>query len=277
MDPLDRGSLAPGGAGRWLTAGAMALVAVTGYFGIRGYNPIAAAPRVAITTRQEVALGLQAAPSLAQRYGGLSSDQAAQQRVDRVCHELVEKTSARSSPYDFDCHLLADPQTIDAFSLPGGQVFLTTGLLARLRTDGQLAAVLGHQIGHVVARHAAQHLAGFRLAHGGTGAAVLARYDPANPESRRNAAVAALVGQLVDLRFSPQDEIEADRLGVRFLSEAGWDPRGLIQATRLLEPAGGSRPPELFDTHPNPANRIGNIEAAIQQKYPRGVPGGMRS
>ncbi len=275
MDPLDRRFR----AGRWLTAGAMALVAVTGYLGIRSSAPIAtlAARRVDITPPQEIALGLQAAPSMAQRYGGLSSDQAAQGRIDRVCHELVEKTSARATPYDFDCHLLADQRTVDAFSLPGGQVFLTAGLLAKLRTDGQLAGVLAHEIGHVVARHGVEHIAGFQLARGVTGAAALARYDPADPESRRNATVAALIGQLVDLRFSRPDELEADRLGVRFLSEAGWDPRGMIQAMRLLEPAGGSRPPDLFSTHPNPENRIGNLEAAIRRQYPGGVPGGMRS
>jgi predicted Zn-dependent protease len=277
MDPLDRRFRA---GGRLLTAGAMALVAMTGYLGIRSYAPIAtlAARRVAITPPQEIALGLQAAPSLAQRYGGLSSDQAAQGRIDRVCHELVEKTSARATPYDFDCHLLADERTIDAFSLPGGQVFLTAGLLARLQTDGQLAGVLAHEIGHVVARHGVEHIAGFRLARGVTGAAALARYDPANPESRRNATVAALIGQLVDLRFSRPDELEADRLGVRLLSEAGWDPRGMIQAARLLQASpGDSRPPELFSTHPNPENRIGNLETAIRRQYPRGVPGGMRS
>jgi predicted Zn-dependent protease len=275
MDPLDRGFR----AGRWLTVGAMALVAVTGYLGIRSSTPIAtlAARRAAITPPQEIALGLQAAPSMAQRYGGLSSDQAAQGRIDRVCHELIEKTSARATPYDFDCHLLADERTVDAFSLPGGQVFLTAGLLARLRTDGQLAGVLAHEIGHVVARHGVEHIAGFQLARGVTGATALAGYDPADPESRRNATVAALIGQLVGLRFSRPDELEADRLGVRFLSEAGWDPRGMIQVTRLLQSPGGPHPPELFSTHPNPEKRIENLEAAIRRQYPGGVPGGMRS
>ena len=226
MSPLDRGLR--GGSRRLLVAIAMALVAVAGYYGSHSYNPVAiVGPPLRITPQQEVAIGLQAAPAMAQRYGGLSSDQQAQRHVDRICHDLVEKTDAKSTPYDFDCHLLADERTAGAFALPGGQIFLTSGLLAKLRNDGELAGVLGHEIGHVVARHGAEHLAGARNA-------VLARYDPNDPASRRNPAVAALVGQLTHLRFSRGDELEADRIGVRLMSEAGYDPRGAAQVRQIL-------------------------------------------
>lgn len=280
MDPLDRGSRS-GFAWTWsrlLIGCAMALVAVAGYYGSRSYNPVLEELRpVRITPQQEVAIGLQAAPAMAQRYGGLSADQPAQQRVDRICHDLIEKTSARSTPYDFDCHLLADERTVDAFALPGGQVFVTSGMLKTLRTDGQLAAVLAHEIGHVVARHVAEHLGTARLAQGLTGAAVLARYDPKNPASRRNADVSTLIGRLIELRFTREDELAADRLGVRFMSEAGYDPRGMIQVMRILAPSRGTWEPEFFSTHPNPANRVANIEGAIRQRYPQGVPAGLRS
>jgi predicted Zn-dependent protease len=262
MDPQDRRHPA-GGRRRWLIVAAMALVAVTGYFGIRGYTPAAAVAgvrRLTLTPSQEIALGLQAAPAMAQRYGGLSSDQQAQRRVDRVCHDLVEKSSAGKSPYDFDCHVLADPRTVDAFALPGGQVFITAGLLADLSTDGELAAVLAHQIAHVVDRDATRQVAG---------------YDSG---SRRRQDAAALTGRLIDLRFTPGDELGADRLAVRFMSEAGYDPRALIEAMRrFAEPAAGAPPAALFRTHPNPVDRLVNVQAAIEQRYPRGVPAGMRS
>ncbi len=99
--------------------------------------------------------------------------------------------------------------------------------------------MLAHEIGHVVARHGAEHLAGTRTA-------VLARYDPNDPASRRNPAVAALVGQLTHLRFSQRDEHEADRIGVRLMSEAGYDPRGAARVRQILragcgpEKSGGS-------------------------------------
>src|SRR5262249_35599086 len=104
-------------------------------------------------------------------------------------------------------------------------------------SDAGLAGVLGHEIGHVLARHATQRIAETRIAPDLTGAAVLAAYDPADPASRRKAAVATLIGRLVDLRFSPQEEAEADRLGARLAAQAGYDPRGAAQAMRLLEAA----------------------------------------
>jgi beta-barrel assembly-enhancing protease len=242
MDPRDRRSQA---AGRLLTVSAMALVAIGGYYGIRGYNPVLGEIRraVRITPQQEIAIGLQAAPAMAQRYGGLSSDQQAQRRVDRICHDLVEKTEARRSPYDFDCHLLADTRTVDAFSLPGGQVFITTGLLEKAPSDDALAGVLGHEVGHVLARHGTARIAGLRIAPGLNGAAVLAAYDPADPASRRKAAVAALIGRLIDLRFSSREEAEADRIGARLAGEAGYDPRAAAQAMRGETRRGGDEAP----------------------------------
>jgi len=279
MEPVYVRRSSGGGKGRLIIAFIMALVAIAGYYGTRSFNPVTQeVQHVDISPAQEVALGLQAAPEMAQQYGGVSSDPQARQLVDRVCHELVAQTDAKDTPYRYDCHVLADEETINAFALPGGQVFITAGLLSKLKTEGQLAGVLGHEIGHVVARHGAAQIAKARLTQGLTGAAVIATYDPNDPSSRRNAAVAALIGQLVTMRFSRQDELQADRLGVRLMSEAGWDPHAMIELMRILEQAaGGGRQPEFFSTHPNPANRVTNIEAAIQERFPQGVPAGLKS
>jgi beta-barrel assembly-enhancing protease len=279
MDPVYRRRSSGGGKGRLIIAVVMALVAIAGYYGSRSFNPVTEeVQHVAISPEQEVALGLQAAPEMAQQYGGLHPDQRAQELVDRICHELITRSAAKDTPYEFDCHVLADEETINAFALPGGQVFITAGLMGRLQTEGQLAGVLGHEIGHVVARHGAEHIAKAQLTQGLTGAAVIATYDPNDPASRRNAAVAALIGQLVNMRFGRQDELESDRLGVRFTSEAGYDPRGLIELMRILQEAsGGGRQPEFFSTHPNPQNRIAQIQAAIQERFPQGVPDGLKS
>jgi predicted Zn-dependent protease len=215
-------------SGRLLATLGMVVVAVAGYYGARSNNPILAKdPPLTVTPQQEVALGLQAAPTFAERFGGLSPDVQAQQRVDRVCETLIGKTSVKDTPYDYDCHLLADERTAEAFALPGGQVFLTTGKLKQLGSDAELAAVLGREIGHVVARHGVEHLAKARITGERTGAAVLASYDPANPVSKDDPAVEALISQLVTMRFSAQDEREADQLAARFLAEAGYAPRAL--------------------------------------------------
>jgi predicted Zn-dependent protease len=128
----------------------------------------------------------------------------------------------------------------------------------------------------VVARHGAEHIAKQQLTQGLTGAAVLATYDPNNPSSRSSAAVAAMIGQLVNMRFGRQDELESDRLGVRFTSETGYDPRSLVALMKILDQSSqGNRPPEFFSTHPNPENRIQRIQAAVQEQYPNGVPEGL--
>lgn len=262
---------------RMMIAIVMAAIALIGYYAKQEYNPITGERQhVGVTPEQEIALGLQAAPEMAQRYGGPSSDTQAQALVDKVGRRIVGSTKTKETPYKFEFHLLDADNVINAFALPGGQVFITSGLLNKLQTEGQLAGVLGHEIGHVVARHGAEHIAKTQLTQGLTGAAVIATYDPNNPNSRYSAAVAALIGQLVSLRFSREDELEADKLGVRFVGESGYDPHAMIGVMEILGAAtkDQGRQPEFFSTHPNPDHRIEKIQAAIEEIYPHGVPEG---
>jgi beta-barrel assembly-enhancing protease len=261
--------------GRLLAALVVAAIALFTYFGSSVFNPITEETQhvAGITPEQEVALGLQAAPEMAQQFGGLDPDAGAQQRIDAIGERLVSRSVASRSPYQFEFHVLDDPETINAFALPGGQIFITEGLLRQLETVGQVAGVLGHEIGHVVARHGAEHIAKQQLTEGLTGAAVLATYDPSDPSSRSSAAVAAMIGQLVNMRFGRQDELESDRLGVRLTSEAGYDPRSMIALMKILEGSSqGNRPPEFFSTHPNPENRIQRIQEAVKEQFPNGIP-----
>lgn len=262
---------------RLLIALLLAAASAIGYFSMKQYNPVTGETQhVSMSVGQEIAIGLQAAPEMAAQYGGLEPDPQAQEMVKAVGRKVLAGSAAGKSEYQFDFHLLADPETINAFALPGGQVFITNGLLRRLTTEGQLAGVLGHEIGHVVGRHGAEQMARAQLTQGLTGAAVIATYDPDDPNSRGSAQVALLVGQLVSMKFGRDDESEADRLGVRFLAEAGYDPRALLGVMQVLaEAAQGPRPPEFFSTHPNPENRMQAIETAIAEAFPGGVPEGM--
>lgn len=266
--------------GKLVIAAIIAVISLITYYASSSDNPITGETQHVgnITHEQEVALGLQAAPEMAAQFGGVSSDAQATQAVNDVCARLVSRSDAQQAAeyYRFECHLLADPNTINAFALPGGQVFITEGLMSKLKTEGELAGVLGHEIGHVVARHSAQQMAKAQLTQGLTGAAVLATYDPNNPSTQRTAAVAAMIGQLVSMKFSRADEIEADQLGVKLEGEAGYDPRAMVEVMKVLEAeAGGSRQPEFFSTHPNPENRIPRIEEAIKAQFPNGVPSGL--
>lgn len=274
--PESRGSGIPM---RLILAVVLVVISLVSYYSKSVMNPITGKKQhIDLSVQQEIALGLQAVPQMESQYGGEVRDIAQRDRVLRVGRRLVERSAAGKTPYKFTFHLLNDQRTINAFALPGGQVFMTDALLEKLTTDGEIAGVLGHEMGHVVARHGAEHLAQERLTQGLAGAAVVAGSDPNDPQrTARNAAIAQAVGQLVNLRFSRNDELEADQLGVRFMAQAGYDPRSMLKVMHVLQEveAQGHAPPEFFSTHPNPGHRIERIEAAIQRTFPDGVPPGL--
>lgn len=253
-------------SGRLLIAAAIAAFSLFSYFSSKQDNPVTGETQyINITVEQEIALGVQAAPQMAQEFGGLDENTQDQAIVDEVGNRILQASAAGSSPYEFDFHLLDDAQTINAFALPGGQIFITRALYDKLRTEGELAGVLGHEIAHVVGRHSAEQIAKTQLTQGLTGAAVIAAYDPDNPASAGSAQVAALIGQLINLKFGREDELESDYLGVCFISDAGYDPNELVGVMEVLASAQtGNRPPEFFSTHPDPGNRVQRIQNAIQ-------------
>lgn len=264
--PMSLGGRGSGCSGRLIMAAAIAIFSLISYFGATQNNPITGETQhISITPDQETALGLQAVPEMESQFGGEDTNANDQAIVTQVGNNILQSSSAGNAPYQFDFHLLADPQTINAFALPGGQVFITRALYEKLQTEGELAGVLGHEIGHVVARHSAEQIAKTQLTEGLTGAAVIAAYDPNNPSSAQSAQIAALIGQLVTLKFSRSDELEADKFGVCFMNEAGYDPNEMISVMQVLEAASsGNQPPEFFSTHPSPANRIQQIQTDIQ-------------
>jgi predicted Zn-dependent protease len=241
-------------------------VSLFSYFGSRQDNPVTGETQyIDITVDQEIALGLQAAPQMAAEFDGLDASAADQAIVDDVGNAIVASSPAGQTPYEFDFHLLADNETINAFALPGGQVFITRALYDKFQTEGELAGVLGHEIAHVVARHSAEHIAKAKLTEGLTGAAVIATYDPENPASAGSAQVAMLLGQLINLKFGRDDELESDFLGVCFMNDSGYNPQEMVRVMQVLaESRQGNQPPEFFSTHPNPEQRIERIQAAVQ-------------
>lgn len=254
------------------------------FFGLISYlasgvkNPITGeTQRVKMTPQEEVTLGLQARGEMAQEFGGLYQDKALQDYIDSVGLKIVQQSGAAQAGYPFDFHLLQDPQTVNAFALPGGQVFITMGLMRRLQSEAQLAGVLAHEISHVIARHGAEHLAKQQL-----GAALVTAVGVATTDEygrgRESAVIAQAVNQMVSLRYGRQDELESDRLGVRFMSEAGYNPKAMIEVMQILEATrkGGS-PPEFLSSHPNPGNRAQQLDAIIAEQYPNGVPANLQN
>lgn len=242
-----------------LIALVLAGFALCKYYSSSQFNEITGETQhISITAEQEVALGVNSLPAMLEQYGGLHPDAEAQKLVKSVGQRIVQNSDARQTPYQYDFHLLADPNVVNAFALPGGQVFITTALVAQFETEDELAGVLGHEIGHVVARHGAERIAKQELTQGLTGAAVVASGD------YNTAQAAQMIAGLVNMSYGRDQELESDDLGVRFMSQAGYDPEALITVMEILEKAsGGQRQPEFMSTHPSPENRVQKIRDAI--------------
>lgn len=261
--------------GRLAIALLIAVVSIIGYFGSTQTNPVTGEKQhVALSPDQERAMGFQSAPAMAQQFGGLDPDEKAQALVREVGQSIQANSEAAKSPYKIEYYLLADGRTINAFALPGGPVFITRALFDKLQTRGQLAGVLGHETGHVIGRHSAQQMAKQKLTQGLAGAAAVGTTDPNNLRSYANGAIAAQVANLLSLKYTRDDEKEADKFGVRFISEAGYDPRAMVGVMQILDQAasGNPRGPDFLQTHPAPANRIPLIKAEIAREFPQGVP-----
>ena len=265
-----------GGCIRIVIGLVVAAFALFSFFGSRQTNPVTGQDQyISISREQEIALGLQSAPEMEAQFGGLEPDSRYQTLVQTIGAKLVNGSFASQADYPFEFHVLADNQTVNAFALPGGPVYVTRALIDLLETEGQVAGVLSHEISHIVARHSAEQISKQQLTQSLTGAVVLATYDPSNPSSMATAEVALLIGQLIDMKFSRDDEIIADSMGVKIMAQANYDPTSMVAVMKILEQAGGSSPVEFFSTHPSPENRIGKIEQAIADLYPNGLPSGM--
>ena len=218
--------------------------------------------RLALPTEQEeIAMGLRAAPQLIREMGGEHPDPSAQALVDAVGARLIQTPELRGTPYTFEFYLLADDRTVNAFALPGGQIFITSALFRMLQSEDQLAGVLGHEIGHVVGRHSNEQMAQHGLWAGIARGVGLLLSDG---QSMGGMQVADLLAQVRLKSYGREDELESDRLGLRFMHQAGYQMEALIGVMDILEKAaGGGAGPEFLSTHPSPENRIERIKTEI--------------
>jgi predicted Zn-dependent protease len=211
---------------------------------------------IALDPQEEIMLGVQSAPQMAAQHGGLYPDESLQAYVDRVGDKLVENSMAANSPYQYDFHLLTDDQTINAFALPGGQIFITYALFEKLNED-QLAGVLGHEIGHVLGRHSSERIANTEFWQTVS--------QGANVGANAGDLIAG-IGQNTLLTNGRGDELESDDLGVLIMMNAGYDPYEMINVMQILKDAAGpNRAPEFQSTHPDPDNRIERIKESIEK------------
>lgn len=215
-----------------------------------------------------IATGSEASPQLTAEYGGAVSDRVATGYVTEVGERLAAVTEGDNPglPWEFT---LLDSEVINAFALPGGKVFISKGLAARMRNEAQLAGVLGHEIGHVTAKHVNDRIvqnAGAQL-----GVQLVTSWLGGGEPGLTAQIVQTMVpvaGQGIVLRYGREQELQADSLGMRYMARVGYDPAGQLQVMRILqEAAGGAGGIELLSTHPFPETRIEHIEELLAGEY----------
>ena len=220
-----------------------------------------------LSQSQEIAIGREAAPELIKTYGGKLRNSAVQKYVTKVGKNIVQQVEGQYQDLPWTFTVL-DSDVINAFALPGGQTFITRGLLERLDSESALAGVLAHEIGHVTGQHIDE-----QISHSTVAGAVIAGVGIAVGQDQDGIAsyVPLFVnvgGQMYLLNFSRDHESEADTLGVRYMVEAGYDPEGMVDVLRVLgEASEGGLPPEFLSTHPHPDTRIETITRLLRGRY----------
>ena len=216
---------------------------------------------------QEVAMGTEATPEITKEYGGKVNDPGIQAYLTEVGKKLAAGTEGDNPKLPWEFTML-DSDVINAFSLPGGKVFFSRGLAAKLKNEAQLAGVLGHEIGHVTARHINDQMV--HQAEVG----VAAELASSLLESKAGAAgqlvpqVVQFGGQTVLLQFSRPQETQADSLGLRYMTKAHYNPKEMLGVMQVLEEAmKGNTTPEFFSTHPYPDTRIKAIQGELKNTY----------
>lgn len=222
-----------------------------------------------VSSDQASQLGKEAVPALIKEYGGEVRSPQLRAYVADVGHKLAKVVEPDYKGIKWNFYVL-NSNVINAFSLPPGEIFITQGMLNKLRNEAELAAVLGHEMGHVTAKHVAERLS---LAQGlQTGGDLIT----STVGGGSNSSIAKLlpmvvggVGQGFLLKFSRDQESEADSQGVKYMVKAGYDPQGAAEVMQILIDASkGQSQMEILATHPNPEKRLQDVQHLIQTQYP---------
>lgn len=235
-------------------------------------NPVTGRKELAlmqISESDEISIGAKTYPQVIQQMGGLYPNAALNAYVDGVGRRVARYSHRPDLPYQF---AVINDSTPNAFALPGGPIAITRGLLMVMENEAQLASVLGHEVGHVTARHSVAGMQ--RGALLGVGLAVIsgvagdASYGPLAQQAGQLAAT------LVDNTYSREQERESDRLGIDYMVRAGYDPQGAVQVQELFfrKLEGGAEPgwvSGLFRTHPFSKDRMLENQRYIQINYPQ--------
>ena len=238
---------------RYLRLAGLALTASCATNPVTGRRELSLIPE-----SQEIQMGREASRGDLQRVGALDHP-AVQALVRRMGAQMAAKSERPSLPWEF--HVL-DDAAVNAFAYPGGFIFVTRGLLTHLNSEAELAEVVGHEIGHVTAKHTVAAMSQQQVAQIGlVGASIF------SPTVAKYGDVLGTSASLLFLKFGRDDELQSDALGFKYALAQGYDVREApkVFATLGRLGAGTGRVPEWQSTHPDPGNRIQRAEQRVAQ------------
>lgn len=231
-------------------------------------NPVTGESQlVLISEEQEVALGKQYYPIATQLSEGETPHRSVQELVTRVGMKMARKSERPNLPWEFS---VVDSNTPNAYALPGGKISITRGMVSKMESEDQLASVVGHEIGHVTAKHSVvsesrNQVLGAVL---GVGGAVL--QGTGTPGAGAIQAASQIGATLLVQKYSRDQERQADELGLKYMTAAGYNPRAFVETMQILAAAAKSEPSKfetLFASHPVTAERIATAEERLSSGY----------
>ena len=242
------------------TAAILTATALTAALGACAYNETLGRSQLLVVDDAALQQSADQAWAQAMREQRPVTNAAQNQRVRTVGGRIVQGANLGDMSWDYQVFQSDSP---NAFVLPNGKIGVTTGLLTLVQNDDQLAAVIGHEVGHVVARHAAERYSQTAL----TATGLQVAQGVAGDYGQAVGALGGVGAQLgVLLPFSRRHELEADRLGVDYMAAAGYRPREAITLWGLMSQQRQGSTPEFASTHPSDSTRIAQLEAYISSR-----------
>ena len=236
------------------------VLSLAGCASLKTYNPATGQKEfIFISAADEIKLGESIHRQILEQYS-LSADPALNQKVNTVGERLAHISDRQDYAYQFS---VIDDKELNAFTIPGGHIYIFRGLLERLKSDDQLASVLAHEIGHCAAKHTVKK---FQAAMGYNLISSIALGALGEGPSQQLASLGTnAVMQITFSAYGRKDEYQADNLGLKYLRLAGYDTRAMIEVFEILKAASeGAEPPAILSTHPHLNDRIVAVQEQIR-------------
>jgi predicted Zn-dependent protease len=227
-------------------------------------NPVTGKRQLALISEgQEIAMGRAADKDVVASIG-LYPDEEMQRYIQDLGARIAATTERPELPWTFR---VVDDASVNAFAIPGGFIYVTRGIMTHLNSEAELAAILGHEIGHVTARHSVSQISKQQLTQVGLAAGMVL-----SPEFAQFGDLAQMAMGLMFMKFSRSDESQSDALGLKYMMAGGYDPRTLVDVFAMLNAlssqSGAGRLPQWMSTHPDPENRQAWATKAVANLQP---------